>query len=804
MQRLRLDHAYRLPLLITLCVAAVAINALPLPFFDTNQILLGNAFAIVVTILYGLRLGLLVSIVASSVGYFYWTHMLATLPFAVEILVIGWALRRQKSVLLAGLLYWLLVGWALVFGLYWWSGLYTEALLQGITLKYMLNGMFNLLLGFALFHVIRALEWEPALQFRTKIEEMLVNTGLFLTLTVASLVIYFWLRAVNTELLVQAERQIDAVGQLLKDRTQAHITRHQQALQSASLQLSEQSTSAEIQQALLANHTIYQDFLTMLATDAAGNLIATSPAELLSVSRENGVSDVRDRDYYYRVKESMQPFTSEAFRGRGFGNDPIVALSVPYFRQQAFAGVIEGSLNLSELATIGYDLELELFGYLIIDSNQRVVYSSPQFELDFLADMTDHPLLQPTLQATLVDSQGQRDLKLVDQQSVTENGWRVVTTMSLARYEQNLSNYVLGSMLLLFALAVLSIAGIRLLTHRLTRPITELVEKLQRVDAQLSVENLSSTAISRYVCELHELQHSFSDFAERLRTTLAELRSSNVRNHELNVKLQQANNLLEERVKRRTEQLEIALQSASAASQVKSQFLANISHEIRTPLHGILGMTEVLQYLPESAPVRPQLSLISESGQHLLRILNDILDLSKVESGKLDVDLEATQLRLFLKSLIENYRSRAQQKGLDLTMTVSADVPDFVNLDQTRLRQMLDNILSNAIKFTRQGSVKVQVDYVLPDQLHIHVQDTGIGIEADRLAAIFEPFEQADSSTTKTFGGTGLGLTIARHLARLMGGDLVVSSELGVGSIFSLKLRAAPTTDSPQSVIHSD
>lgn len=779
-------------LIIILSGAAVAVNFYGIALFDVNQIVLGNAFAIALTIIYGLRIGLPVALIASLVTAYHWQHFYGMLPFILEVVAIAFAMRRNQSILLIGVLYWLTIGWLVVAMLYGGLNDYSEVILRGIVLKYILNGLFNMLLGFALFHAIRALRLEKRVHYRTQLAEMLVNTGLFIVLFVACLIIYFWLRAVTVELFSQTERQTQFVTQSIADRTGNHFEQHQLALQTASQQLNEQPSNEQLQQTITAIHDNYPEFITLLVTNERGDIIATSPKDALTTGRNNQVTNVADRDYFYQVQQTQLPFISNAFQGRGFGNDPIVALSVPYYVQGRFAGVIEGSLNLTVLAQLGDGLTVEQHYYVITDGNNRVVYGSPELGYDFLDDLSGDRLLNKTIQGMMLTlPDGLHDF-VVNRQAINQKDWTVTVVGSMAGYERNLGEYLLISLLLLFTLGIISIVAIFKLTNMLTAPIAELVTKLNHQQDMSALSALTKTGTTRYVHELSELQQSFSEFTSRLHDTLADLRSSNTINSELNKRLQQANELLEQRVQQRTEQLEIALHSASAANNVKSQFLANISHEVRTPLHGVLGLTEILLHDKAAAPFMDKLELIEQSGRHLLAIVDDILDLAKTESGKLPLQQVATPIVTLLEQLIAGYQNRTNTLHFKLTVA-NQQLPTQLVVDPTRLRQIVDNLLSNAVKFTPHGVIEVTVSYHQP-QLQIVVMDSGIGIAADRIEAIFDPFEQADSSTTKAFGGTGLGLTISRQMARLMGGDLTCSSQLGEGSIFTLTVAAAPAS----------
>lgn len=233
--------------------------------------------------------------------------------------------------------------------------------------------------------------------------------------------------------------------------------------------------------------------------------------------------------------------------------------------------------------------------------------------------------------------------------------------------------------------------------------------------------------------------------------------------------------------------LQEARNKAEVANRAKSQFLANISHEIRTPLNAVLGLAQVGSHSSRDPDVRDRFTHILASGQHLLSIINEILDLSKLDAGKLHVNSAPFELSATVDEALGFVRESAEEKGLNLAVEYHPELPDWVMGDSLRLRQILANLLDNAVKFTREGDVSLVVSPV-DGQVSFAVIDTGIGIDNAQIARLFNAFEQADGTTTRRFGGAGLGLAISRNLAELMGGTITASGAPGNGSIFTLCL----------------
>jgi signal transduction histidine kinase/ActR/RegA family two-component response regulator len=357
---------------------------------------------------------------------------------------------------------------------------------------------------------------------------------------------------------------------------------------------------------------------------------------------------------------------------------------------------------------------------------------------------------------------GDRPLDIIDKQVVRDGKTvgRLIVEAEQPALAPMLPQFIALTFVLLFGGVGVALFLARSLAAKVIQPVQSLSDAMHDVAAGGSFDPVPVDASDALFKSLTEsFNHLLAKLGERegdLKTTLREL--------------------------------EQARDAANAANVLKTQFLANMSHEIRTPLNGVLAMAEVMA-LGDMEPVqRDRLDVIRRSGGLLLAVLNDVLDLSKIEAGKLTLFEDDFDLEAAMEQVRETFAVVAEAKGLAFEMSVAEDMRGWWRGDVDRLRQIVGNLVSNGVKFTSQGSVSARVEAGVAGGLKIIVQDTGVGIAQEKIPGLFEKFTQADNSATRRFGGTGLGLAICRGLTQMMGGVINVESREGEGSIFTVEL----------------
>uniref|UniRef100_UPI002FE1B0D7 ATP-binding protein n=1 Tax=Silanimonas lenta TaxID=265429 RepID=UPI002FE1B0D7 len=567
----------------------------------------------------------------------------------------------------------------------------------------------------------------------------------------------------------------------------AELEAHRDAVAQAALHLPALGEEASLR-GLLETHPA---FLSLLVADGQGTVQLALRAG--GTPRQGG-GNVADRRYFRDTEIARAPTVSPVFRGRALGNDIIVAMAAPRFDTEGrFAGVLQGAISPSQLAR-RYRLVLDGEGlhHLVLDADGQVALSSlpalPPLSAfgsraeGVLGQRAQHwwaRWLLPGPDLRLAPDG--RQLGVMQEDAALH--WRSVVLQPVAPLEQQQTLRSLIAALAVLAL-ILGLQWIaRAFARRHTRDLAHIVERLHQLGTEPPPQVQRQTPREMGSRELASL---LADI-ERTETRLAELHEALRAAAEEQSAL---NRVLEGRVAERTEELRHALARAEGLARAKSAFLANMSHELRTPLAAILGYSE--QALRPGTPPDEQrrcLETVLRHGQHLLEIVNDVLDASKIEAGQVRIRREPVDPRRLAAEALELLRPRAAEKGLGLRLEADVPLPAEVLADPLRLRQILLNLLSNAVKFTERGEVVLRLGgEEARGEWWAEVEDTGIGMDAAQCERVFQRFEQADDSTTRRFGGTGLGLYISRELARGMGGELSVESQPGRGSRFRLRL----------------
>ena len=762
-------------------------------------LLLGRVATLPVAILLGPWYGAIAATVAA---------LPASGPFAVgigllpmEALVVGAFARRGRSPLLGGLVIWLAVAATLIAVPNLYGVGYLRPTILPVALQVVLSGLVAVVVADL---IATGLSAQRLVSQDVAYGQRHLRTYAFHAFVLVATLPVLLLAAVDGQL-TATKQEADGGARLheavaaLNGHIAGYVADHEHAVRSLALAVADDTLTPDDRQHLVDEyHAIYPGFLTIFVADRIGMVHQIYPL------RDSESPPVSDREYFIDAMKNRRMSVSDVIMGRLSGV-PIVTIAVPILRGGDPVGVAGGSLDLSQFARFVDDLKtLPDARVTIVDQHDRVIYNNGRSGFADLQNLTRDELVLASARADdgvfRFQRAGAGPPQIAAMAAIEPLGWRVFVEQSLLTLRMQSTGYYAFTLALMLLALGGAVLGARAFAGAVTGPLEEVVTVVRNISAHGGQAEVKLSP--NPPAEIAELLDDVNGMQARLADSYQQLEQALIQRERLNLELRALTEDLDRKVRERTAELAAATQTAEEANQAKSEFLANMSHEIRTPLNGIIGMTELALDTALSLEQREYLTMVKSSADSLLSILNDILDFSKIEMRKLELEQIPFSVRDHLADLLKPLALRAEQKGLEVVCHVLPDVPNVAVGDPGRLRQVLVNLVGNAIKFTERGQILVQVERAqktaVDTVLHYFVSDSGIGIPGEKQQAIFEPFKQADGSTTRRFGGTGLGLTISSTLVELMGGRIWLESAPLEGSTFHFTVRLGITDARPE------